>query len=128
VSSRVALRLDLAPEAASVREARAFLRDALRAWQREDLVDTATLLISELATNVVLHARTPFAVVAVPLAQGMRCDVLDNAAAVPAVREHDLSAATGRGLALLDGLSDEWGATPSSALDGFRKGVRFELR
>ena len=38
--------------------ARRVARDALTTWQLTDLTDTAVLLISELVTNAVLHART----------------------------------------------------------------------
>lgn len=111
-----------------MREARAFVRDVVRRSGREDLVDAATLLISELATNVVQHARTTFAVVVDRLNEGVRFDVLDDAAEQPAVREHDLSAPSGRGLVLLSSMADAWGPTPREELAGFTKGVRFELR
>jgi len=127
VSTRVEQRLDLEAEPSSVRLARGFVRRALRDWGRDDLVDDAILMVSELATNVVLHARTSYAVVVQMVGQRVRCDVLDHAPAVPAVREHDLSAATGRGLPLVAGLSVAWGATPDEALGGYAKGVRFEL-
>ena len=38
--------------------ARQVARDALMSWQLTHLTDTAILLISELVTNAVLHART----------------------------------------------------------------------
>lgn len=123
----VALRLDLQAEPDSVRDARAFVRDAVVGWGRRDLVDTAALLISELATNVVLHARTPYAVVLTRARSDILFDVLDDAPTAPAVRDDDLHAATGRGLALVERLADAWGATPLGALEGFVKGVRFQL-
>jgi anti-sigma regulatory factor (Ser/Thr protein kinase) len=127
VSSDLALRADLPAEPAGVRQARALVRGALHDWGRDDLTDTAVLLVSELATNVVLHARTPYAVVVTRTGSGLRCDVLDDAAAPAAVRDNDVAAATGRGLALVRELADSWGPTPEEARDGFRKGVRFEL-
>jgi anti-sigma regulatory factor (Ser/Thr protein kinase) len=127
VSTRVAQRLVLEAEPSSVRDARAFVRGVLGSWGREDLVDDATLMVSELATNVVLHARTRYAVVLQRLRHGLLCDVLDHAPAMPSVRDHDLSAATGRGLPLVAGLATSWGPTPEGALDGYTKGVRFEL-
>jgi anti-sigma regulatory factor (Ser/Thr protein kinase) len=128
VSPGVVERLELPAEAPSVRQARAFVRDVVRRSGREDLVDVATLLVSELATNVVLHAKTAFAVVVDRLKDGVRFDVLDNAPGQPAVREHDLSSPSGRGLVLLSSMADVWGPTPRDALNGYTKGVRFELR
>jgi anti-sigma regulatory factor (Ser/Thr protein kinase) len=127
VSSDVALRADLPAEPGAVQRARSMVRHALHDWGRDDLADTASLLVSELATNVVLHARTPYAVVVTKKGKGIRCDVLDDAPSAPALRRADTAAATGRGLALVVRLADDWGPTPPSALDGFRKGVRFEL-
>jgi len=52
------LSVEYAPCPASVREARAEVRRRLEAWGLADvdeLVDTAELLVSELATNVVRH-------------------------------------------------------------------------
>lgn len=121
-------RLDLPADVPSVRQARAFVRDAVRRSGRDDLADVAALLVSELATNVVLHARTAYAVVVSAARDRVRCDVLDDAIGGPAVQEHDASAASGRGLVLLSHMADAWGATPPEALSGFAKGVRFELR
>ena len=120
-------RLDLPAEPASVRAARVFVSGLLDAWGHDGLADTAALLTSELATNVVLHARTPFAVVVTRTAEGALVDVLDGSAVNPVLRDHDVSAPTGRGLALVDGFASEWGDTPEDELAGFAKGVRFSV-
>jgi anti-sigma regulatory factor (Ser/Thr protein kinase) len=120
-------RLDLPAEPASVRAARVFVTELLDAWGCTELTDTAALLTSELATNVVLHARTPFAVVVARTADGAQVDVLDSSPTNPAPRTYDVTAATGRGLALVEHLAQEWGRTPEEELAGVRKGVRFSL-
>ncbi len=123
----VAERLDLPPDPSSVARARGFVCARLAAWGFDALAETAALLTSELASNVVRHARTPYAVVIRRTFQGAMVDVLDASREVPELRAHDLSADSGRGLALVAVLSSSWGATPASDLEGFTKGVRFSL-
>jgi hypothetical protein len=129
VGVRTALveRIDLPPDATSVQRARSFVVSRLSDWGCDAVADTAALLTSELATNVVLHARTPFAVVLTRTLGGARVDVLDRSAQTPVLQAHDLSAPTGRGLALVACLASEWGATPPQELVGFAKGVRFSV-
>jgi anti-sigma regulatory factor (Ser/Thr protein kinase) len=120
-------RLDLPADPASVRAARVFVTELLEAWGCKGLADTAGLLTSELATNVVLHARTSFAVVVARTLGGARVDVLDRSPIGPVLRGHDPNAPSGRGLALVASLANEWGRTPPHALAEFTKGVRFSV-
>jgi anti-sigma regulatory factor (Ser/Thr protein kinase) len=120
-------RLDLLAEPSSVHEARAFVSRVLTEWGCNGLTEIAVLLTSELATNVVLHARTPFAVVIARTLGGARVDVLDGSGTSPVLRAHDLGAPTGRGLTLVASLAAEWGETPVDELAGFAKGVRFTV-
>jgi anti-sigma regulatory factor (Ser/Thr protein kinase) len=69
----------------------------------------AQLVISELATNAVIHAGTPFSV-------GVRCDgstvrisVQDWSSTQPIVRETNARALSGRGLRLIAMVSRAWG-------------------
>jgi anti-sigma regulatory factor (Ser/Thr protein kinase) len=101
------------------------VRDALRSWDLQHLEDVALLLVSELATNALLHARTGFAVEAVRRRGVLRVVVLDCSAAMPRPRRHDLAAGTGRGLSLIDTLAGSWGAETSA--DPWAKAVWFEL-
>jgi anti-sigma regulatory factor (Ser/Thr protein kinase) len=122
-----ALRLDLQGSPASVAEARRFVAQALQAWHLDEVVDTALLLTSELATNAVLHARSTFAVLVARQGDKIRVDVLDSSPVPPLRRNNSLTAATGRGVGLVAALASEWGHTPSERLDGFVKGVWFTL-
>jgi anti-sigma regulatory factor (Ser/Thr protein kinase) len=119
--------VDLPADPASVGQARRFVRRVLDDWGLDDLIDTATLLTSELATNSVLHARTGFAVVVSRTAAALRVDVLDGSSVVPRVRQPSTLAATGRGVGLVSTLAEQWGVTPSSQLRGFAKGVYFTI-
>lgn len=71
----------------------------------------ATLLLSELVSNVVDHARTEFTVrvVASHDLVRVRVEVSDGSAVLPAVVDAAVDAERGRGLALLDQMAGSWG-------------------
>jgi anti-sigma regulatory factor (Ser/Thr protein kinase) len=95
------------PDSASVRAVRVFVASAMDL--PEDLEATVALLVSELAANSVLHARTTYQV-AVDAAFGrVRISVTDTNPRLPVVKFHSLEAATGRGLRLVQSLADRWG-------------------
>ena len=104
------LQVSYEGSASSVPEARHAVERALVAWGLEDLGWTAALLVSELAANVTLHARTAFTVVLSPLPDGaVRLEVSDGSPRVPRQRRFGDEATTGRGLHLVDELSRAWG-------------------
>ena len=74
------------------------------------LVEDVRLVASELATNAVQHARTPFVVTLSEMDGVVRLAIRDGSP-VPPVRSYqqviDLG---GRGLVLVERLSHEWGA------------------
>ena len=71
--------------------------------------DEAALVVSELAANAVLHAATPFTVMVVWDGTDVTIEVADGNPAVPQVKDHGQAAPTGRGLRIVDQLTDEWG-------------------
>ena len=71
------VRAELPGQPVSVGRARSLLLHALRDWDLEPLQDTVLLLVSELATNAVLHARSDFAVEATRTTEGVRVSVSD---------------------------------------------------
>jgi anti-sigma regulatory factor (Ser/Thr protein kinase) len=107
--------LDLAPNPASVGEARRFTVDTLRRWGRDDLTTSGALLVTELVTNAILHARTMVRVILERGADSVRVEVRDGSPIRPALRNHGLDATTGRGLALVSQLSDSWGVDVDGA-------------
>ena len=112
--------VSLSGAAASVPEARRFVRSTLQAWELEDAADAAVLVVSELATNVVLHARSAFSVRLEALADGsVRLEVADASPRHPDARARSLGAATGRGLVIVAELASSWGVRP----DGDGKAV-----
>jgi anti-sigma regulatory factor (Ser/Thr protein kinase) len=109
------------PDSSSVRAARKFASAAPEA----DGVDLGKLelAVSELASNAVLHARTPFVVLVERLDDGVRVSVSDGDPTPPRVRKVDATDITGRGMAIVESLcrSLEVVTTPAG------KTVRFEL-
>ncbi|MFF9283587.1 SpoIIE family protein phosphatase [Streptomyces griseosporeus] len=113
----------LSPTAANVAVARRFVRSALSGVPA-DMVDTAELLVGELVTNAVMHARTEIETRAWVTEGRVHVRVSDlrpDRGLVP----HDRHpyACTGRGLALVEELATSHGA--HSGED--RKTVWFEL-
>lgn len=100
-----------------VREARAFVRRTLRLLP-VGVVDDATLIVSELVTNAVLHADGPSDVLTAVRLVGsgvrLRIEVHDAVPSAPVLRVVDADAEHGRGLVVVEALSECWGteATP----------------
>lgn len=104
-------RTSLAPDTASVRAARRFVDETLQQWRFVDPLGTVSLLVSELVTNAVLHAGSEVEV-AIQLHSGrVRVDVADGSAAGMHRRGPSDAGVSGRGIALVEALSDAWGLT-----------------
>ena len=73
------------------------------------LVDDARLVVTELATNAIVHAGSRFSVLAHFHESGVRLSVRDSSPVRPTVRPGDSLAASGHGLHLVAALSAEWG-------------------
>lgn len=109
----VSAELTLSGVTASVPLARRFVRSTLQSWERDGLIETAVLVVSELATNAVLHARSAFTVtVVLDEHGGLRIEVLDGSPKLPLRRAASRGATTGRGLAIVQGLVTDWGSEP----------------
>ena len=101
-------------ELATPARARRFVAGALKAGGVE--VDEAVpLVVSELVTNVVLHVGSPAQVEVRVADERVRVEVHDSTSELPAVRDPGPFTVTGRGLVLVDALSDRWGSAPTAA-------------
>jgi anti-sigma regulatory factor (Ser/Thr protein kinase) len=95
----------------------------LKGWGNEEARHNATLLLSEVVTNAVRHARGGTILVAVTLSQGhLLAQVDDDSSNLPVQRSGGDTG--GWGLGLLDELSTRWGVDQHSD-DG--KIVWFEI-
>lgn len=103
------------PEPASVSSARVWAGEVLQGWADEvrlsaEILDAVRLVVSELVGNAVRHAHTP--VRATLLSDGehrLRLEV-EDASTTPVRRPRtDAFSLNGRGLTLVERLSDQWG-------------------
>lgn len=112
----------------AVPQARRIIRTELARWGLHEYVEIAELLVSELVTNALRHARGPIQLRMSHSADGrmLRCDIADGCPATPPAARPPARADEehGRGLHLVDQLSTRWGARHTAA----GKTVWFELR
>ncbi|MFF3208311.1 SpoIIE family protein phosphatase [Streptomyces sp. NPDC002962] len=108
---------------AQVGRARAVVREQLHDWGLAKQADAAGLMVSELVTNAVRHARrNP---VALRLVRGdtLLCEVEDDDHELPTLLSAGPGDEAGRGLRVVSALAREWGTSRSEA----GKSVWFEL-
>jgi serine phosphatase RsbU (regulator of sigma subunit)/anti-sigma regulatory factor (Ser/Thr protein kinase)/putative methionine-R-sulfoxide reductase with GAF domain len=107
----------LPPAEASVGAARGLVEDALAGWAADDVTDDATLLVSELATNAVVHAGTDFEVSAELVGDAVEVSVTDRhptRTLPPPPESVDTDLESGRGLFLTAALAEKWGVDYTS--------------
>ncbi len=89
--------------------ARSFLTEVLRSWGRERLTDDAVLVVSELTSNAVFHARSQVTVTVTARPGSIRLSVRDDDPTAPVLQAPGPTDAGGRGLLLVAALSARWG-------------------
>lgn len=102
---------------------RRIVRAYLRYWEMPELTDPVGLAITELLANVLRHVpdrRCRLLVLRQPY--GVRVEVSDSSAVLPAVAAPTSDSEGGRGLVLVEAMADEWGVEPT----GEGKTVWFE--
>ena len=111
----------------SVRRARHFVADAAaRAGFEPDSIDLASVAASELVTNAVVHGRGPISVRTVLDAAALRVEVQDTASELPHRVTTGDDHRHGRGLAIVDEFTHQWGCTVVRGASG--KTVWFTIR
>ncbi len=96
--------------AGSVSAARRFVSSTLEAEGADDAAWAAVQIVSELATNAVVHAATAFTVVVAVDHGVVRVAVTDSKPLVAAAQRHFSDyTTTGRGLRLVERMSRSWG-------------------
>jgi anti-sigma regulatory factor (Ser/Thr protein kinase) len=114
VGRRRVVSWDLAQDVQAVGKARELIRKALAEWGLESVQDVTELVISELVTNAVRHARGPIRLC-------LTCDrgrllgaVCDGDPHPPAVGANQVDDEGGRGLALVEAVTHRWGTHSTS--------------
>jgi serine/threonine-protein kinase RsbW len=107
----------------SVTEARRFVLGALSDVPTPSREEIA-VMVSELATNALRHGETAFTVCVEQTPHTVRIEVTDGGQGRPAVRSPGPSEPSGRGLRIVESLSDTWGVTSDG---GAGKTVWFTL-
>jgi anti-sigma regulatory factor (Ser/Thr protein kinase) len=121
---------ELGRDTRAVAQARRAVADMLERWELPSLVRDAELLVSELVTNSVLHGRSDVTLTLAVADGALEVGVTDRSTQLPVQRHRSSSrsaavrpcpgsvaaadwwAEGGRGLRLVDMVSDEWGIVP----------------
>lgn len=93
------------------RLARHFLTGTLRQWGGDEVAGDAALVVTELATNAVVHAESAFTVALAMVDRGIRISVSDT---VPMAEGASLPADPGHGLGVIAAVSTGWGIRPTA--------------
>jgi anti-sigma regulatory factor (Ser/Thr protein kinase) len=109
---RICFRLE--PELSSVRLARSLIRDPLKRWDLEDLIDSSELLVSELVTNAIKYANGEVMLRLILEPDTLVCEVHDSSPALPRVLQVDKDAENGRGLHVVSQVASRWGVRRTS--------------
>jgi len=118
---RIATRT-LGADARSVRAARDFTVATLHRWSAADRSYDIAIVVSELLTNALRHARPgsgddrlrrSIRLGLLQLSPGVLCAVADPSTVAPVLRSPGSLGQTGRGLHIVCALSDRWGYTSS---------------
>jgi hypothetical protein len=97
----------------SVRQARRFVVAALQAGGHEGAVDDAALVVTELAANAVVHARSAFTVTVATGANSIRISVSDCAGLPGTGTGQVLTAKPLHGLGAVAAMAVRWGVAPT---------------
>lgn len=89
--------------------ARRWMAEQCSAWGCDDLADTASLILSELVTNVFLHAGTDCTIEADYAYPELTVSISDGHPAEVIPPDLGVTAEQGRGLAIVASLADSWG-------------------
>ncbi len=107
----------------SVAAVRRYAVQCARELGRDEHAEVLALLVSEVATNAVVHGTGEVQVRVLLAGDRLRVEVADESTRLPTPRTADLEAEGGRGLALVAALAQDWGVQSTAG----GKTVWFEL-
>jgi len=123
LASASAASTDLPNDLTAPMLGRRFVAAALGALGLDRHAETASLLASELVTNAVVHADPPYRIAVESGDSVLRIAVNDASMVGPQLPPDDEHATSGRGIRLVDTLTDRWGVVLAEG----GKAVWFEL-
>jgi anti-sigma regulatory factor (Ser/Thr protein kinase) len=100
-------------EPTAPRQARHLVEDLLRSRGFNGTATDAALLVSELATNAVLHAYAPFALTVNLDDERVRVEITDPADALPLSPVLRPDVGGGQGIRIVGAIADRWGVEPN---------------
>ena len=95
-----------------MRKVRRFLGETLHRWGAAGDAEDAKIVVTELATNAVLHARSPFRVELALAPGSLWIRVVDTVPLHGPDGSFPLAAAPSHGLGVIAAIAREWGAEP----------------
>jgi anti-sigma regulatory factor (Ser/Thr protein kinase) len=113
----------LVHDARAPQRARRWITELCHAWGCAELCDLASLMVTELVTNVYLHAGTDCLIEAAYAQPTLSVAVTDEDDSEVSPGAASKTAENGRGLAVVAALADAWG----TCLNGGTKQVWFDL-
>jgi anti-sigma regulatory factor (Ser/Thr protein kinase) len=100
----------LRSDVASLREGRRFVARTLRDWQvEESRIEPVLLVANELVANAIVHARSAPVLSLEVSGDDLLVRVSDDSRVAPVPQTPSVDGSGGRGLILVEALSDRWG-------------------
>lgn len=100
---------DMLPAVGAARRARNLVTEACRQWDLPALVPDASVVVSELVSNAVVHAKTVFTVRVSLRARYLHLAVRDGSTTSPQIPAGEQHRPGGRGLIVIAALATAWG-------------------
>jgi anti-sigma regulatory factor (Ser/Thr protein kinase) len=100
------------PTAKVLRGVRRFAREAIGEAPDPSFLAEVDVVVSELATNAIVHARTPFRVSISSTPKSVKIAVRDASFDPPRDRRHQADRGGGRGVGLVATFAKAWGTEP----------------
>jgi len=99
------------------RLARAFVAEHLQGWHLDNLIESASLVVSEVVTNAIIHARSDADLLLERTPTALTISVTDRGQGLVPESGSRVSDG-GRGLLIVQQLSTNWGAEPTGNGNG----------
>ena len=104
-------QLLLDPVVGAARRARELVTEVCARWERPELCGPACIVVTEMVNNVVAHAKSAMTVLLGHIGDTISVAVRDNSTVIPRFAGPVAPTAYGgRGLLLIDAVSDSWGS------------------